>query len=112
MTELVESKKGPIWTTFEGVEKSISEIDHQHLSNIHYFMKYINPGFYNKGIHMLIGGEIDKRFNGKLLPYRALARHFGEIEYLRKKGWLKSGWNGEKNSTLIVIDGEEIGEVV
>lgn len=105
-------KKVPTWTTFEGVKKPISEIDHQHLSNIMYFIKYINPQFYDTRIRMMIGGEIDKRFDGKLLPYRPLARNFSEIDTLIKNGWLKSGWNGEKQSTLIIIDGKEIGEVV
>ena len=102
----------PTWMTFEGVRKPVSKIDHQHLSNIHYFMKYINPQFYDTLTRMVIGGELDERFDGKLLPYRPLARNFGEIDTLRKKGWLKSGWNGEKSSTLIIIDGVEIGEIV
>ena len=108
MAYLVEVKDEPTWTTFEGVEKSISEIDHQHLSNIYYFMKYVNPSFYDKEVNMLIGMEIDGRFDGKLLPWRPLKRFRGEIEFLRCKRWiLRHG-----NKSLIVINGKIIGEVV
>lgn len=97
------------WTTFEGVTKTLSTIDHQHISNIYWFMKLVNPDFYDKSTKTLIAGEIDKRFDGELLPYRPLPRFRGEIESLRRKGYLRERVAGA--IVEVVVDGEVVGVV-
>ncbi len=97
------------WINFEGVEKKVYELDGQHLCNIYYFMKYVNPEFYDKDIKGLIASEIDLRFDGKILEYRPLRRFLGEISFLKSKGYLVEGY--QKKVTYIVIDGKRIGRV-
>ena len=108
MTRVTKRSK-VIWTTFDGVKIKVEDLDSQHLCNIHYFMKYVNPGFYDKSIKHLIACEIDRRLDGNLLPYKPLRRFAGEINYLKQKNWLVE--DRENNKTLVIIDGEIIGEV-
>lgn len=105
----VTKRSRSIWTTFDGVDKRIENLDTQHLCNIHYFMKYVNPEFYDKSTKHLIACEIDRRLDGKLLPYKPLRRFAGEIQYLKQKNWLVDDFMEHK--TLVVIDGKVIGEV-
>ena len=105
----VTKRNSNIWTTFDGVDKRVENLDTQHLCNIHYFMKYVNPDFYDESIKHLIACEIDRRLDGNLLPYKPLRRFAGEINYLKQKNWLVE--DRENNKTLVIIDGEIIGEV-
>ncbi|MEK6828837.1 MAG: hypothetical protein AABY15_01835 [Nanoarchaeota archaeon] len=94
------------WWTFDGVKKKVSEIDHQHLSNIIYFMRFVNPN-YPKNIKEGFETELRRRFNGVSLPWKPLKRFKGEYEFLEQNGWLHN--NGIK--TEIIIDGILVGEV-
>lgn len=98
----------PQWQTFEGQRKKISEIDHQHLSNIHYWMNLTFPG-YESEIVNLIQGELDKRFAGEILPYRPLRRFKMEMDILQEKGWLCPKPSGIGHN--IMINNKWIGEV-
>jgi len=98
-----------IWSTFYGVDNVIENLDSQHLCNIHYFMKYVNPEFYCGETKLLIRCEIDRRLDGQILPYKPLRRFAGEIAYLQHKGWLVE--DKENNKTLVIIPGEKVGEV-
>lgn len=101
-----------VWTNFEGVEMFIKSMDHQHLSNIIHFMKYVNPNLYMGTVSMLrIKKEIDNRFNGEILHWRPLRRFTGEMEFLQDRGWLHKNKYKHKNPTDIIIDGQWIGEV-
>lgn len=93
------------WHTFEGVVKKISQIDHQHLSNIIYFMKYV--GGYGEDVKSRMQDQLDTKFQSNLLPWRPLRRFEGEMNFLKSQGWLKE----EKDKTLIIINGELIGQV-
>ena len=108
-TTTIPKRSQVTWTTFDGVKNKVEDLDSQHLCNIHYFMKYVNPDFYNKSTKRLIACEIDRRLDGQLLPYKPLSRFPGEIEYLKQKGWLFK--DTENKKTLVIIDGEIIGEV-
>jgi hypothetical protein len=101
-----EQEPVEFWWTFEGVKKRVSEIDHQHLSNIIHFMNYVNPG-YPKSIKEGFITELRRRFDGITLPWMPLRRFTGEIEFLRERRWLKE----TDGKTLIVIDGVLIGQV-
>jgi len=104
---VVPPKRNIHWTTFEGEKKELSKIDHQHLSNIHWFMKLVNPEFYDKGTKHLIACEIDGRFDGELLPYRPLPRFRGEIESLKNLGYLRERCAGA--IVEVVVDGKVVG---
>ena len=98
----------PQWQTFEGQRKKISDIDHQHLSNIHYWMNLTFPG-YEPEIVNLFQGELNKRFAGEILPYRPLRRFKMEMDILQEKGWLLPKQSGIGHN--IIINGQWIGEV-
>ena len=98
----------PQWQTFEGQRKKISEIDHQHLSNIHYWINLTFPG-YHPDIVNLIQNEINNRFAGEILPYRPLRRFAMEMDILQKKGWLWPKPSGIGHN--IIINHKWVGEV-
>lgn len=100
-------KKEFVWTTWDGVRKKISEIDHQHLSNIIHFMRYVSPA-YVTSTKLAITMELHKRFNGNLLPYRPIGTYKPEIDYLTQKGYLVK--NDLHNQYDIIIFGEKVGE--
>lgn len=104
---IVPKRSQVTWTSLDGVSKKVENLDSQHLCNIHYFMKYVNPDFYDKSTKHLIACEIDRRLDGQLLPYKPLRRFYGELAYLKQKGWLFE----QDNKTLIIINGEIIGQV-
>jgi len=108
-TVFYSGEENSIWQTFEGERKPINEIDHQHLSNIYYYMKHILPGAYEAHIVKLITNEIAHRFEDVLLPYRPLRRFKQEMDVLQKKGWLWPKPSGIGHN--IIINGEWVGEV-
>jgi len=110
VVRVVPRREREKWTSFEGVTKSICDLDDQHLCNIYYFMKFINPKFYNKHTRELIAREIDFRFDGNIMDYRPLRRLPGEIEILREKGMLRQ--DAHTNTTYVVFEGKVIGSVL
>lgn len=100
------------WTTFEGKKCSFVTADHQHLSNCFYHWKYAVNGYNEHSIIRMapanlkiIQYAIDKRFDGKLLPYRPHVNFKDEIAALKRAGYLQP--DGK-----IIVDGKEIGELV
>lgn len=96
-----------VWTTWDGVKKKFSEIDHQHLSNIHHFMQYVNSN-YRPRIKLAIVAELHSRFEGHLLPYKPIGTYKPEIDYLRENGWLVP--TDLRNHYNIIIFGKKVGE--
>jgi len=96
-----------VWTTWDGVRKNISEIDHQHLSNIIHFMKYVNSN-YRYSTKFEITNELYRRFEGVLLPYRPIGTYKPEIDFLQEQGYLVK--NDLHNKYDIIIFGEKVGE--
>lgn len=89
------------WKTFYGKTMKISEMSHQHLSNIiHYYALVANMCPEPFEIQM----EINERFGGILLPYQPLISFTSEIDYLVSKGYT----TGEPNADIIV-NGKWIG---
>ena len=89
------------WRTWNNKTIPFNELDHQHLSNIHYFMNLVHPAFYPKWLKEGIRNRLIIEF-GKILPYRPDPKFTEEKNYLRKLGFLK-----ENND--IVVHGLKIG---
>lgn len=93
------------YTNYKGETKNFLTIDHQHLSNIYWFNRVCN------GVSELrlkfITDEIDKRFDGVMLPYNPQCGFKQEIECLEKSG--RFIWNSEKTRADIVEYGMVIG---
>lgn len=92
------------WRSFDGSTRTIGELDHQHLCNIYYFMKYTSDVPYDAITINIINNELANRFGDVLLPYKPLKRFKLEMDLLSKKGYLQP--NGD-----IIVNGDWIGKV-
>jgi hypothetical protein len=91
------------WRTFYGKNIKISELSHQHMSNIiHYYALVATICNEPWEIQM----EIKERFGGILLPYHPLISFTSEIDYLVSQGYT----TGEPNAD-IVVNGKWIGKI-
>jgi len=94
----------PKRSTYDGRVIDYSNLSQQHLSNIIWFNKI----FWNDDESPLEKEELNKRFEGKRLPYKPSKEFEDEIKYLEAIGCIK-----EKNGKeLIWFDGAVIGEIV
>lgn len=96
--------------TYDGRVIKLGDFTHQHLCNSFYYHKYVlDDMFKDDDITRAFKEELEKRFNGELLPYRPVAKFTEEIRILKQKGYLqrKLGENGYD----VIVDGEWIGEV-
>lgn len=101
--EEIENNK-PKRSTYDGRVIEYSNLSQQHLSNIIWFNKI----FWNDDESPLEKEELNKRFEGKRLPYKPSKEFEDEIKYLEAIGCIK-----EKNGKeLIWFDGAVIGEIV
>lgn len=90
------------WVTYDNRIVKMEEMNHQHMSNIYYYINTIVPGFYNNEIREYINEWLVKRFAGVILPYRPVPKFRFEKVYLSKMGYTQ-----ENND--IVIGGVKIG---
>ncbi len=93
------------YTDYNGHTQDFSTIDHGHLSNIYWFNRICN-GVSHSRLKFVID-EIDRRFDGNILPYNPQWRFKQEIEYLEKAGRLI--WNSERTKADIVEYGTIVG---
>lgn len=89
------------WRTFYGQTMDISQLSHQHMSNIMHFFRLI----WDEEIQA-IKDELDNRFGGIVLPYHPCVAFVEEIRLLTKKGYT----TGELDAD-IVVDGKWIGKI-
>ena len=90
------------WTTWYGTKSKVSELSHQHLSNIlHYFKLVLDMGDVNQ-----IRIELERRFGGIELPYHPMISYRHEIDKLVEKGYT----TGENNADIIV-NGKWVGKI-
>jgi len=82
------------WTTFYGKSIKVSELSHQHLSNILYYFDLV----LDMGNLQPIRKELNKRFGGIQLPYHPMISFINEIKELVRKGYT----TGEPNADIIV----------
>jgi hypothetical protein len=92
--------------TFDGRAIKYSKLKHQHLSNIYWF----NTVIHNRGHYFdtALIGELDERFDSKILDYKPLKNFVGEINDLRRSGYLKTTKDGRE---IIIFNGEKVGEI-
>ena len=86
--------RGENWGTFYGKTIKISELSHQHLSNILYYFDLV----LDIGDLYPIRKELNNRFGGIQLPYQPMISFVQEIKELVRKGYT----TGEPNSDIIV----------
>jgi len=89
------------WRTWDGRMVDFLNINHQHLSNIHYYQNLIHPELYPKSQKEFIRTLLLHRF-GRILPYHPHPNFMYEREMLSKLGYLK-------NNVDIVVHGQKIG---
>jgi len=92
------------WGSYDGKLQVLKYIDHQHLSNIHYYMNLIFPKHYERSLKIMVRKMLIKKY-GKILPYRPDHLYIQETEQLKKLGYIKN--NGD-----IVVHGHKIGSYV
>ena len=86
------------YTNYAGHKQDLSTIDHAHLSNIYWFNMICNNA--NGRQFKFIMDEIDRRFDGVILPYNPQWKFKQEIEFLEKSGRFR--WNPERTRADIV----------
>ncbi len=91
------------WCTFYGKSIKISELSHQHLSNILYYFELV----LEMKVTLLIEAELYQRFGGIKLPYHPLISFDYEIKELVKKGYT----TGEPNAD-VVVNGKWVGKIL
>lgn len=83
---------------FQGKSESISEMDHQHISNIIWYNRIIIK---DRSQLRMFSDELNARFNGELLPYNPHHKFKNEIKWLNDNEHFV--WNKEKTRADIII---------
>ena len=91
----IETSRPHVWVTFQGKPKLVSEIDHQHLSNMYWFHLI----FWDRKLQWVID-EINDRFNGQILHYRPHLQFESEIQGLEDRRMIR--WTEETDSLMKV----------
>jgi hypothetical protein len=91
-----------VWRTFYNHDIFISELSHQHLSNILWYYELINVG----PVSPLIQTEIDNRFGGIRLPYYPLHSFRYEVNFLYNRGYIS-----DRHDSDIIVNGKWIGRL-
>lgn len=92
------------WRTFENKTVRMEEMEHQHMSNIYFFINYIVPELYGDATRLELMEWINLRFAGMILPYQPRIDFKFEIDYLREKGYLR-------RDNHIVVNNRIIGKL-
>jgi len=90
------------WMTYDNRIVSMEEMDHQHMSNIHYYINHILPELYTDEIREHIKKWLVKRFAGVILSYHPVPEFRFEQLHLKRMGYLQ-----ENND--IVVGGVKLG---
>ena len=98
--ETLSEPKLDKWGTVDGRWIKAEDIDHQHATNIFYYVTFIAKDLYPDWTRRAIRNLLRDRFNGEKLPY--VPYYDWEKDHIRGKGFV-----GPDNK--IVIDGFEIG---
>jgi len=89
------------WTTYDGRQVSLSEIDHSHLSNSYWYIR-----IFQNIIPINILEELERRFGGEILEYNPIIDW--EIKELNKMGLVVHGVDGAR---IIVYEKNRIGRI-
>ena len=90
------------WGTYDGRTVQMSEISHQHLSNIYHYISVVVPELYESEIRKDIEYWINTRFGGIILGYHPDPEFTQEKNYLRRNGFLNE-------NDFIVVENKIIG---
>ena len=90
-----------LWRTYDDRVVPMETMDHQHMSNIHFYINVTCPEFYDNDIREWITAWLVRRFAGVILPYRPVCEFAFEKARLQSKGYLK----GDD----VVVEGQKIG---
>lgn len=71
------------WQKYTGDIVCGEKISHQHLSNIYYYTHFTLKGSYPDSIRNDVRKSLNKRFNGKILPYQPDHKFKFEIDRLK-----------------------------
>ena len=91
-----------VWKTFYGHDIFVSELSHQHLSNILWYYESIMK----EPTSPLIQNEIVIRFGGIRLPYHPLHSFQYEINSLYRKGYISNIHDSD-----IIVNGKWVGRL-
>lgn len=90
------------WQTWDGRTITMTEISHQHLSNIYYYTHFTMAEYYPQSVRDDIMMWLKIRFGGVILPYKPVPEFAFEKERLTQLGALMP--NGD-----ILIRGDKVG---
>lgn len=93
------------YKNYKGQSVNFKQLTQGHLSNMYWFNKICNR--FSESSLIFIKDEINKRFNGEMLPYNPQWEFKNEIEFLDKNNYFK--WNKEKTKADIVYLGQVVG---
>ena len=96
----------PTRITFDGRKIKYSNLEHQHLSNIYWFNTIHHGREHDYDGALLV--EIDERFKGEILSYKPLKEFTGEIEELRRLGFVEK----KDGKEVIFYKGKEVGKII
>ena len=91
------------WQTWDGRMVTMTEISHQHLSNIYYYTHFTMAEYYPQSVRDDIRMWLKIRFGGVILPYKPDPEFVYEKQRLSEIGALQT--NGD-----ILMHGEKVGE--
>lgn len=97
------------WTTFQGRKVKVSEMDHQHLSNIYWYYRVILGPAYRELFESVLD-ICGVRFNGQVLPYRPHVEFKEERQYLEEHTMIIR--DQETQDELVVFNDYIIGRYV
>jgi hypothetical protein len=85
--ETKDGKKLLQWMSWDGRIRVLKYIDHQHLSNIHYYMNLVHPEYYEKELKKMVRDLLMEKY-GKILPYQPCPEFAYEKIRLTALGYL------------------------
>ena len=89
------------WRTFDNRIVTMADMEHQHMSNIYFFINYIVPELYGDNTRIELMEWLNLRFVGMILPYQPHPDFKSEIDYLKSKGYLRSDNHIVVNNRII-----------
>ena len=98
-----------VWVTALGEKKWLHEIDHQHFSNILWFMEVLGEPQFYRGTYNEMSDELKQRFKERL-PWRPLPIP-GEIKELVSRGLVTVNGDIYGNTGTTLHNGRIIGSL-
>jgi len=94
--------------TYDGRKVMLQDLTDQHLCNIIHYVSYVGMSSAYLRYADKFEDMLQKRLQGKLLPYRPPVDNLQEMFELKRRGYLRK----ERNTLMIMKEGNYLGEVV